>query len=125
MGLTAREWLTVGIFVIGLLVSLACWLLRRLLQRIDKHDEAIFGPAGLYNLLGHYVKREVHDVANAELAAQMEKMRLEGIQREGRILEAIEREGDRASHDNQLTRSDVSKLHDRVDRIRDSTPRRQ
>jgi cell division protein FtsB len=125
MGLSAREWLTVGLFVLSLLIALMCWLLKRLLARVDNHDEAIYGKGGLFNLLGQYVKREVHDVANAELAAQMDKMRMEGLQREGRILEAIEREGDRASKQNEQIRSDVSKLHDRVDRMRDSGQRRQ
>lgn len=135
--MSVGEWLTIGIFVLGIQLAVAGFLLRRVLQKVDKLDEALYGREGVFTLLGlyvkrevhyaanaevavqlekirlEYVKREVHDVANAELAAQMEKMRIEGIQREGRIVEAIEKQADR-------TNDTVSKIYERIDRLRDS-----
>jgi hypothetical protein len=54
----------------------------------------------------------------------MEKMRLEGMQREGRILEAIERQGDQSTAENRILRADFAKVNDRIDRLRDRDPRR-
>ena len=116
----AREWLTVGVFLMTVTLAAVGFLLKRFISRVDKHDEALYGEKGVFQLLQNYVKREDHDVANAELAAHMDKMRLEGIQREGRIIDAIERADDRATRDNVHLRSDVVKLHERIDRIRDS-----
>src|SRR5512147_1774803 len=115
MGMSAREWLTVALFLVSAVGAVVAWLLRRFIQRVDKHEAALYGEDGVFRLLAQYVKREDHDVANAELAAHMEKMRLEGMQREGRILEAIERQGDQATAENRIVRSDISKLHDRID----------
>lgn len=119
MGMSAREWLTVALFLMSAVGAVVAWLLRRFIQRVDKHEEAIYGNHGLFGLLALYVKREDHDVANAELAAHMEKMRLEGIQREGRIIDAIERQGDQTTAENRIVRADIAKMHERIDRLRD------
>jgi hypothetical protein len=135
--MSVGEWLTVGIFVVSIQLGVAGFLLRRVLLKVDKLDEAIYGREGVFTLLGlyvkreahysanaelaaqmekvrlEYVKREVHDVANAELAAQMEKMRHEAMQREERIVEAIEKQADRNN-------DTVSKIYERIDRLRDS-----
>jgi hypothetical protein len=124
MGLSARDWLTIALFVASAVGAVLAWVLRRFITTIDKHEAAIYGDAGLFRLLALYVKREDHDVANAELAAQMEKMRLEGMQREGRILEAIERQGDQSTAENRILRADFAKVNDRIDRLRDRDPRR-
>lgn len=121
--LSAREWLTIALFLLSIVLAVVGFLLTRFINKVDKLEQAIYGEAGLFRQLGLYVKREVHDVANAELAAQIEKMRLEGIQRESRIVEAIERQGDRATDENRITRADVAKLHERIDRIRDRPAR--
>jgi cell division protein FtsB len=123
MGLSARDLLTVALFFASFVFAVLAWLIRRFIQTVDKHDVALYGESGLFRLLALYVKRDDHDVANAELAAQMEKMRLEGMQREGRILEAIEREGNSSTAENRILRADFSKLHDRIDRLKDSSGR--
>jgi hypothetical protein len=123
--MSAREWLTIALFFAGIVGTVVAWLLKRFIGKVDQIDAAIYGDAGLFRLLAAYVKREDHDVANAELAAQMEKMRLEAIQREGRIIEAIERQGDTTTQENRILRTDLGKLHDRIDRLRDRDPRRQ
>lgn len=119
MGLGAREWLTIALFFAGAVGAILAFWLRRFIVTVDKHDEAIYGQQGLYRLLALYVKRGDHDMANAELAAQMEKMRLEAMQRESRIIEAIERQGDAATQENRILRGDLGKLHERIDRLRD------
>jgi hypothetical protein len=128
--LSAREWLTIALFCLSGLLTVVGYLLVRFINKVDKLELAVYGEQGLFRALSQYVKREQHDVANAELAAHMDKMRLEGVQREGRIIEAIEqregklleaigREGDRATTENRITRGELAKLHERVDRIRD------
>lgn len=119
MGLSARDWLTIALFFAGIVGAILAFWLTRFIRTVDKHDDAIYGDKGLFRLLALYVKREDHDVANAELAAQIEKMRMEGIQREGRIIDAIEKQGDASTQENRILRADVGKLHDRIDRLRD------
>lgn len=125
MGLSATNWLTIALFLVSAVGAVLAWLIRRFITTVDKHEAAIYGDAGLFRLLAAYVKREDHDVANAELAAQMEKMRLEGIQREGRILDAINNQSDVSTQENRILRSDIGKLHDRIDRLQDRIGRRQ
>lgn len=125
MGLTAANWLTIAIFVASMVGAILAWLLRRFISTIDKHEQAIYGDEGLLRQLERYVKREDHDVANAELVAHMEKMRLEGMQRESRIVDAIDRAGEIARQDQGQLRSSMEKLNERIDRLRDSNPRRQ
>jgi flagellar motility protein MotE (MotC chaperone) len=124
MGLSARDWLTIALFVASAVGAVLAWVLRRFITTIDKHEAAIYGDAGLFRLLALYVKREDHDVANAELAAQMEKMRLEAMQREGRIIDAISDQGSTSTEENRILRKDLSQLHERIDRLRDRNERR-
>lgn len=145
--MTATHWLSIGLFVLGLLCSAIGTALKRAIARQDRHQEAIYGEKGLFRQLADYVKREVHDVANAELAAAMDRMRSDGNvreqnilnaieareqrflqlidSREQRILDAIEKSIGRLIEDHRTTRIDISKLHERLDRIRDNAPSRR
>jgi hypothetical protein len=120
MGLTSREWLTVALFVLSLVITVAGALLGRFLKRVDRHHEALYGEQGLFARISLYVKREDHDVANAELAALMEKIRQEANHREGRILDAIARQAEDRKNEERQIRGDLGKLHDRIDRLRDT-----
>lgn len=115
-GLTARDWLTLSIFGLGLIVTVASFMLRRLLVSIDKHGTDI---GVIRESLGQYVKRDTHDVASAETVALIERLRLEANQREERILRAIDTAGDRNTAENLATRSELGIVHGRIDRIRD------
>lgn len=115
----ASDWLTVGLFFFGLVGAILAFWLRRFIRTVDEHDKALNGPQGIFSLLGSYVRREAHDVANAELVAQMERLRIEATDREARILEAIERQGARAAEETRTWRTDLGRMHDRIDRIRD------
>lgn len=119
MGLTARDWLTIALFLFTTMAAWAGFLLRRFLRTVDRHQDALYGEHGLFRQLSLYVKREDHDMANAELAAHMEKMRLEGIQREGRIIDAIQDSARQSTTENQILRTDLGKMGDRIDRVQD------
>lgn len=115
----ASEWLTIALFFFGSVGAILAFWLRRFIQTVDKHDGALYGEKGLFSALAQYVKREDHDVANAELVAQMERLRIEATSREGRILEAIERMGQRTADETRSWRTELGQMHERIDRLRD------
>lgn len=123
--LTAGHWLTIALFVAGSLLAVASFLLRRFIKAVDGHGESI---AKLQADQAKFVQREVHDVANAQIAAIIERMRIEGHAREERILEAIERSREQNAVDTRALRGELSGVHQRIDRLReqagDRHPRR-
>lgn len=112
-----RDWLTIAIFAAGATFAAAGFLLRRLLQSVDEHDKAI---KALCEELPLYVKRETHDVANAEMVNHMERLRLEGSAREARIIDAIERVGVRSDRDVRDIRSEIAATNARLDRVKEN-----
>lgn len=118
--MTVRDWLTIGVCVATLANVWVLFLLRRLLKTVDTHGDDI---AKLNQRLPLYVLRDSHDVANAELAAQMDRMRREAQEREARILDAIERASVSQTQETRILRGELSSVHQRIDRLRDQ-PRR-
>jgi len=117
--MTAREWLVLAVAAMGIINTWLGFWLRRLLKSVDENAAAI---VTIQAQLPLYVRREAHDVANAELAAHMDRMRIEAVEREARILGAIDRQGTLAREDIGSVRTELSNVNGRIDRIRDSTP---
>lgn len=124
--LATRDWLTVGSWLLATLTplvgSVALILLRRWLKSYDDLGGEV---KKLWESMSDRVKREQHDVANAEMVAQMERMRIEAQAREGRILEAIEKGRAESRSDISNLRGELAGVHARIDRIRDQTPDRR
>lgn len=119
--MTAREWIVIAVCAVTIFNGWLAFWLRRLLKSVDENTAAI---AIIQQQLGLYVRREAHDVANAELAAHMDRMRIEANEREGRILGAIDRAANANREDIGSVRSEISNVNGRIDRLRDSNPRR-
>lgn len=117
--MNATLWVTIGVAISGAASTWGAFWLLRLLRSVDRHGEAI---GNIRTELALYVKREAHDVANAELAAQMERMRLEAQAREGRIVGAIESATKSSTEEIRFLRGEFGQMHQRIDRIRDGTP---
>lgn len=122
MGLTTRDWVTIGLALWTVVLAVISFAARRFLRQVDQHGTDI---ASLRDQLGSKVSRDTHDVANAEIAALVERMRNEANARETRILSAIERARDENSRENRDIRREVSVMHQRIDRIRDSAAARR
>jgi hypothetical protein len=118
--LAAVDWLKVLGGFLSVLATVALILLRRWLKSYDALHPEI---QKLWLAMGERVRREQHDVANAEMVAQMDRLRIEAQAREGRILDAIGGAGNAHRGDLKDLRGELANVNARIDRLRDAPDR--
>lgn len=84
--MSVTAWVSVSIFAGGIFFTIAWWLFRRRVTRLESLEAAVFGATGMPH---KYVTHEALNARIGELNLRMAGMAEEGQRREERILEAI------------------------------------
>lgn len=110
------------------------WAVRRAIKNMDDLNRAIYHPQGSLALVrgeviatnarfDAYVPREEIEVISGKLAESLERIRVESIAREQRMLDAINRVSQSNIEEGRITRNEIGKTNERIDRLIDN-PRR-
>lgn len=99
----------------------AWWTFNRLVKRVD---DSVANIALIRALLPSYVLEADADVEIGKVTHAIETMRVEGIAREARILEAVRDVGKNSTQENTQLRSEITGVHQRIDRIFEQSVRR-
>lgn len=87
-------WVSIGVAVGGAVFAFVFWLIRRVVERLDHIEGAIFGNEGMRERIHSYVTHSTLDAKmvafRADMRADMRGISEEGQKREERILAAIE-----------------------------------
>jgi hypothetical protein len=82
-------WVSIGIFVAGIVAGGIAWLIKRRISRLDALEAAVFGEAGVRNTFHKYATTAELEKRVGELKTGMQGISEEGERREERILAAI------------------------------------
>lgn len=127
-GLTASDWIALGLFVASAIGGFFWWLWQRFLKRVERLHDDLHGRDGVVADLnlsmegirkryGDFVLQEEFDVQLSHLDGHIKELQREGQARELQILKAIERMDERAREDQRLLRQDLGGIHKRIDNM--------
>lgn len=97
----------------------------RLINHVDELDKAVHGPDGpvalnrgqLEAMKINYLLRADFNTEMDRVSSAIDRMRLEGIARETRILDSVERINTNNKDESRQIREDISGVHQRIDRL--------
>ncbi len=129
-------FVTIGLFVISLVLGWFGYLLKRFIGMQDTLTEAMFYPhgpiaqikteiTGIHQQLPTFVKADKLELTERRLHDSIEAMRREGDTRESRILEAVGIANDSNKADNERVRTEITGVHNRIDRLFEQQSRRR
>lgn len=119
---------TVGLFVISLVMTWVVFLLKRFIGKQDTLQEAMFYPtgpvsqiradiSGINLQLPTFVKSDKLELTERRLQESIETLRKEGNTREVRILEAVSDANESNKKDNEDVRKQITGVHVRIDNM--------
>lgn len=87
--MTTTAWVMIGCTLLGQILGMAWWLVRRPVGRIDRLEAAVFGESGVNMRLNRYVTTEAFEKRMGTIDLHLRGVSDEGQKREERILAAI------------------------------------
>ncbi len=111
-------WIAIGTFVLGILWSVFVWALGRHIKRTDALEAAINGKegkGGLRDQVASLLTKIDFERHAEKIDGTLEVLNDEGQQRERRIMEAINRTGERFDRDMRELRRELGETNRRVD----------
>lgn len=123
------KWWPVIAMVVAGLTAFVWFIVRRLIDAVDKLDEQVMGPDGpvawnrvqIEAVKVNYLTRAEFNSEMEKVSTAIDRMRLEGIGRETRILESVERintsNREQTERLREAIKTDIGGVHTRIDRL--------
>lgn len=110
-----QAWVTIAVFVLGIMWSVAVWLVGRRVSRIDELEKQVNGREGLVRQVDRLITREEFVEGHAELEEILKGISEEGQVREQRMRDHGDQLRRALEQDLRELRREMSEIHKRVD----------
>lgn len=128
-----ERWTPLLLFAATTVGGFLWWAVRRAIKNFDDLNEALYAPTGVVALVRSdvartnarfdaYMPREEIEMISSKLAESLERMRVESVAREARLLDAINGVARSNIEESRITRREIGETNARIDRIRDNAP---
>jgi hypothetical protein len=112
---TIQAWVTIGVFVAGILWSVGVWLAGRRVSRMDKLEETVNGKNGLVHMFDRLVTRDEFTEKHLEIEEILKGISEEGQVREQRIRDHVDQGRRNTEQDLRDLRQEINGLNRRID----------
>jgi hypothetical protein len=113
--MTPAAWIMLGAAIASPIFTVAFWLLRRPIGRIDRLEAAVFGESGVNMKLAKYVTTDAFEKRMGTIDTHLAGVSEEGQRREDRILAAINQQGQRLEGSLGEVKADIRAQSGRID----------